>query len=383
MYSLLYCNEVVVLFFYVFKQIYMKMTILKSISFSACFFYSEIEFYFCTPKMNWYLMKPKLSVIIPVYNAANFLERCLESVLNQTIKDLEVIAVNDGSKDGSLLILNEFAKRDSRLTVLSKENEGVVLARMAGLRVASSDYIYYLDADDYIEPDLVEEALFKMQETDSDILLFNFNFCTEGVETLSRPYEKEFYSNIEFLKYIWMGKGYNALWTYIHKKSLYANIHISKEISFGEDLYLTTQLAYYSNRIAFFNSKPLLHYIIHKTSISNSRLDAKKVKDILLYPELINDFMKDKPEFLELEKYIYGLRLISNNILLSRCWFENAKERSKESVMILKKYPDLLVYKSVKNMRKLFLIFSQNYYLGLLFALYYRMKGKISPFSKH
>lgn len=328
-------------------------------------------------------MKPKLSIIIPVYNAANSLERCLESVLNQTIREIEVVAVNDGSTDDSLAILNKYARIDSRLIVVSKENEGVVLARIAGLQIASSEYIYHLDSDDYIESVLVEEVLFQIHEKEADILLFNFNFCVNGVKTLSRPYDKELYSNIEFLIYIWMGKGYNALWAFVHKKSLYANIHIYKEISFGEDLYMTTQLAYYSNRIVFFNSKPLLNYIIHKESISNSRLNDKKVKDILLYPTLIHEFMKDKSEYLELEEYINGLKLISNNILLSRCWFDGAKQRSEESILILKRYPGLLAYKAIKNMRKLSLLFAKNYYFGLLFAQYYRLKGKISPYSKH
>lgn len=328
-------------------------------------------------------MKPKLSIIIPVYNAANNLERCIESVLNQTVREIEVVAVNDGSTDDSFMILNKYARIDSRLIVVSKENEGVVLARLAGLQIASSEYIYHLDSDDYIESVLVEEVLLQIQKKEADILLFNFNFCVNGEKTLSRPYDKELYSNIEFLVYIWMGKGYNALWTFVHKKSLYANIHIHKEISFGEDLYMTTQLAYYANRIVFFNSKPLLNYIIHKESISNSRLNDKKVKDILLYPKLIHEFLKDKPEFLELEEYIYGLKLISNNILLSRCWFDGAKQRSEETILIVKRYPGLLAYKAIKNMRKLSLLFAKNYYLGRLFAQYYRLKGKISPYSKH
>lgn len=329
------------------------------------------------------VLDPKLSIIIPVYNAAKHLKRCLNSVFNQTVYNIQVIVVNDGSNDGSLAILNNYALNESRLKIITQENKGLVLARKIGLQSALSDYIYHLDADDYIEPNLVEDVLSKIEETGADLLLFNFEICRDGKKILSRPYERDCYTNIDFLKSIWLGKGYYALWTHVHKKSLYDKVNFYPNISFGEDALMTSQLAYYSKNIVFLASKPLLHYYIHRESISNSKFNSKKADDILHYPEIIDELMKVKPEYQILEKYIYGLKLISNNILLSRCWFKDATRRSKESVYIIKKYPDLMNYNSIRNMRKLFSLFARNYYLGLIFAQYYKLKGKISPYSKH
>lgn len=329
------------------------------------------------------MSKPKLTIIIPVYNAANHLERCLDSVFNQTVYDIQIIVVNDGSTDGSQVILDRYIQVEPRLRIIVQENRGLVLSRKAGLQYASSDYIYHLDADDYIEPTLVEEVLLKIEETDADMLLFNFEICRDEKCIPSRPYEQSNFTNIEFLKSIWLGRGYYALWSHVHKRSLYDEIRFYDNISLGEDALMTSQLAYSSKNIVFLNSAPLLHYYIYRESMSNSKLDAKKANDILLYPEMIDELMKNKPEYHQLVKYIWGLKLISNNILLSRCWFDGATERSKESVAILKRYPDLQIYNSIRNMRKLFILFARNYYLGFIFAQYYRLKGKISPYPNH
>ena len=103
--------------------------------------------------------KPLISVIIPVYNAAEYLERSIGSVRNQTYKNLEIITVDDGSKDDSLKLLESFASADSRIKVIRKENGGSSTARNAGLREATGEYIGFIDADDYIEPDMYMNLL--------------------------------------------------------------------------------------------------------------------------------------------------------------------------------------------------------------------------------
>ena len=93
---------------------------------------------------------PKISVIIPVYNVEKYLRECLDSLLNQTFKDIEIICVNDGSTDGSLNILNEYASKDSRFIIINQNNQGLSAARNNGLNVAKGDYVAFLDSDDYI-----------------------------------------------------------------------------------------------------------------------------------------------------------------------------------------------------------------------------------------
>ena len=115
---------------------------------------------------------PKLSVIMPVYNTAKFLERSINSVLNQTFTDFELILVNDGSKDNSLEICREFEKKDNRIKVVDKENGGAGSARNAGLAVCSGEFVAFPDSDDWIDPDAYAFCIEKMEVEGLDLLVF-------------------------------------------------------------------------------------------------------------------------------------------------------------------------------------------------------------------
>ena len=97
-----------------------------------------------------------VSVIIPVYNLEKYLKQCLESVVSQTLKDIEILCVNDGSTDSSLEILEEYASRDTRIRIINQENHGAGNARNTGLNIAAGEYLYFLDGDDYIENKTLE-----------------------------------------------------------------------------------------------------------------------------------------------------------------------------------------------------------------------------------
>ena len=117
----------------------------------------------------------KVSVIVPVYNVENYLGKCLDSIINQTFSDIEIICVNDGSTDNSLNILNEYSQKDDRIKIISQENKGLSAARNAGYNASSSDYIYYIDSDDWIENNTIESVYKKATENDSDVVIFGTN----------------------------------------------------------------------------------------------------------------------------------------------------------------------------------------------------------------
>lgn len=121
-------------------------------------------------------MTPKVSVIMPVYNAHDFLAQCLESVLNQTLQEIEVICVDDDSRDDSLEILKAHAARDARLTVVHQENGGAGAARNNGLQYATGEYLSILDCDDFFEPDMLEKAYLEAKKKDLDIVAFGCDF---------------------------------------------------------------------------------------------------------------------------------------------------------------------------------------------------------------
>ena len=149
---------------------------------------------------------PKVSVIIPVYNTEPWLKECLDSVLRQTMAGFEVICVDDGSTDRSGAILKDYAARDARFCVISQKNKGQSAARNAGINVARGTYIYFLDSDDYIEPDLLETACRELDKKKLDIVFFDTvvfgetGISRETVDIKNKYYSYDyFYNKKDFL----------------------------------------------------------------------------------------------------------------------------------------------------------------------------------------
>ena len=122
-------------------------------------------------------MEPILSVIVPVYNSEKYLERCVESVMASSLKNLEIILVNDGSSDCSDKLCDRLAQRDKRIVVIHQQNAGVSAARNRGLEKAEGKYFAFVDSDDYIEPDMYEKMIASMEKNDADLVCCGF--CRE------------------------------------------------------------------------------------------------------------------------------------------------------------------------------------------------------------
>ena len=128
-------------------------------------------------------MQPKVSVIIPVYNVEKYLRECLDSVVNQTLKDIEIICVDDGSTDNSLEILNEYAQKDNRIQIFTQENQGAGAARNKGLEIAKGEYLYFLDSDDYIDYHCLESLYKSAFENNADIAMCKHKFLKDNIIT--------------------------------------------------------------------------------------------------------------------------------------------------------------------------------------------------------
>lgn len=119
------------------------------------------------------IQAPKISIIIPVYNTVDFVREAIESILNQTIQDLEVIAVNDGSTDGSLEVLQSMASEDKRVKVLTQKNQGQSIARNEGIKIASGKYLYFMDSDDFLKKEALQACFDKCEQNNLDFLFFD------------------------------------------------------------------------------------------------------------------------------------------------------------------------------------------------------------------
>lgn len=125
---------------------------------------------------------PKVSIIIPVFNVECYLQECLDSVVNQTLKDIEIICIDDGSTDSSLKILQKYKKQDNRIILLTQENKGAHLARTTALKIAKGEYIGFIDSDDWIDLDFFETLYNKAIEENADIVRTKIKIIEDNVE---------------------------------------------------------------------------------------------------------------------------------------------------------------------------------------------------------
>lgn len=194
---------------------------------------------------------PLVSIIIPLHNEAALLSRCVDSVLDQTFSDIEVLLINDGSTDGSETVCNEYAKRDDRIKVIHQEVSGVSLARNAGLDLASGAYIQFVDADDYILPDMTDTLVKAMEREDVDMAVSNVDQETvqeNGIHSIT-PMRTLRSGRFALADYISLfGEAYNyapvsAIWNKLMKKNLIdkAGIRFKKNCRNGEDVHFCCQ----------------------------------------------------------------------------------------------------------------------------------------------
>lgn len=140
-----------------------------------------------------------VSVIIPVFNAEKYLSQCLDSIVNQTLTNIEIICVDDGSTDTSFQILKEYEEKDSRVIVLSKSNAGAGTARNEGLKIAKGKYLSFLDADDFFERNMLECAYGKAEQDNADICIFEsdlYDVVTKNGTYCDWSFKREFFQNL-------------------------------------------------------------------------------------------------------------------------------------------------------------------------------------------
>ncbi len=182
-----------------------------------------------------------ISVIIPVYNVAAYLPECLDSVLNQNYRDLEVILIDDGSKDDSGRICDDYAARDSRIQVIHQENGGGAAAKNAGLRIASGEYLSFVDSDDYLEPHVYRYMLDLLKTTDSDAAVFAYrNVFRSRTEEYCPMMEKRELTGKEYLVQFTKDWTCALLWNKLYKRSLFEGIFFEEGHKI-DDEYFTYQ----------------------------------------------------------------------------------------------------------------------------------------------
>ena len=223
---------------------------------------------------------PKVSIIIPIYNTENYLRECLDSVINQTFKDIEIICVNDGSTDNSYNILDEYASRDKRIKIINKKNSGLACARNEGLKYVSGELCHFLDSDDFIELNLYEYAINIFQNFDIDYFCFSSKSFIDGDNVIQKQQDIDnyIYTKRDGLYDLNFDIGVNTnihVWNKIFKSSLIQkyNIRFVDKLLF-EDIYFMWYYFFVSKK-AYFDTEIYHHYRLRSTSIMELNISNK------------------------------------------------------------------------------------------------------------
>ncbi|MGV8984105.1 glycosyltransferase family 2 protein [Clostridium sp.] len=239
----------------------------------------------------------KISVIIPVYNTQEYVRKCIESVLLQSLEDIEIIIVDDGSTDNSLSIIKEYEGND-KVILISKENQGQGAARNDALDVCSGKYIAFLDSDDYIDKNMFEDMYIKANKYDLDMLICKYS-CVDknGIEIIGDDVEFVDSEIIDSDKCITEFFTSNAIegfsWNKIYHNRLFKekNIRYPTNMKY-EDIPTVFNLIIDSNKIGFINNK--YYYYVQRAGSTTNDLNVKNIKDHLLSIEMIGDMLKKR-----------------------------------------------------------------------------------------
>lgn len=306
-----------------------------------------------------------VSVIVPVYNKEQFLQECLDSLLSQTHREIEIICVNDGSTDGSLEILQGYAERDSRIVVIDQENKGAGNARNAGIKKAVGRYLQFLDADDFFESEMIENMLTKADATGADIvicdaLLYNNDtkmkeahewLVAENIE--KDPFSAEDVGNIFDITQ-------STIWNKLYKKKFIVNNDIwYQEIASNNDTAFSVVTLFLAEKITYVDK----FYIYYRDYKDQSRISSSREKHmnccVLAYKEVLKQ-LKARGKYTSKVRRILNMQMYnSGRYELSFCKEKSEGMRFVRQLAQLMFYPDkiklLYYYDNLTNIRRFYL----------------------------
>lgn len=265
--------------------------------------------------------EPLISVIIAVYNPGKYLRACLDSIVNQTYKNLEIILIDDGSTDDSLAVCKEYAEKDNRIIVHHKENSGVSATRNQGIRLAHGDYFSFIDSDDFLELDTYEYLMNLMREIKVDIITYE-HFVTKKSNEITHKANKNIYG-------IYKKKdAMNILlhhfpfaWNKLFSKKSIDGVWFNETICRGEDGLFSKQ-AIDNSETVYFDNRALYHYVQSEESAVRGKFRESQLTAINLIPIYDSLFSEKYPEL-----YDYQMGSLMN--LMINLYYDTKHEKRK------------------------------------------------------
>lgn len=286
----------------------------------------------------------KVSIIVPVYNAGRYLSKCIQSIVNQTFIDIEIILVNDGSIDNSLKICNKFKIKDHRIIVIDKQNEGSIKARRSGVETATSDYIMFVDADDWIDILTIEILYNKTIKTNSDVTVSNLNkFIGNGLyysKKIDSPYFKQnkIYENEDIKNHLitayFHGHPFpSSLCAKLYRKELLINSgkYLDRIKFLGDDLFYNMEILLKANRVNVVDEALYYYRLGGFTSKYMPYLFDDMVNGYLIQKEVINEYFN--------QEHMNGISIMLLNTLKTCLYnLSNSNMNTTERYALIKEY---------------------------------------------
>ena len=255
-----------------------------------------------------------ISIIIPVFNVEQYIERCIKSVIKQSYKNIEIIIINDGTQDSSGEICDKYAMKDCRIRLIHKENEGVSKSRNIGIGMATGKYITFIDSDDYVEKDYIKVLYELCNKNDADISICGVKDIediediedTEKIKKQSKSVKKTCNSK-EAVKELLLEKYFTCvIWGKIYKKTLFKQEKFNEDIKIAEDFDLLIRVMQKCKKISINTFEKMYCYQIRKDSVTAQNYNKDFENEIKITERILKKFEKEENEFLNyaIKRYI-------------------------------------------------------------------------------
>lgn len=261
---------------------------------------------------------------MPCYNIREYLPRCIESILAQTYKNLEIILISDGSTDGTDEVIREYAKKDSRIIPIFKENSGVSDTRNRGLDIATGDYIGFVDGDDYIDPEMYETLLKNAIENNADISHCGYQMVFPSrVDYYYNTGKKVIQDNKKGIRDIIVGDYVEpGVWNKLYRADILKELRMPPDIKINEDV-IFNFYAFVNSQKSVYEDIPYYYYLVRKGSVANSELNENQLFDPVKVRKMIYEYcmsnLDDKLKSIAYCSYLNSImrlyRTVHNNSL--------------------------------------------------------------------
>lgn len=313
----------------------------------------------------------KVSIVVPVYNVEKYFDECLESLLQQTYENIEILIVDDGSTDDCGKKADDYAKKDCRISVFHKENKGISSARNHALKHATGDYYCFVDSDDYLDSNFVEKMLKTLIEKSADMVFCNYFNCyvnqNRPSSKLMRYTKERFFSGDEYLRdmYVYTG-AFSVIWNKIFRKEIFNNLEFANMIC--EDSQIMLSVIDRCKKI-YYLPEVLYYYRRRKHSLINGKQEFIMQSNMTWIEEHMTRLKEsDRRHLFSLAQKLFISKILEKYSLCGVDLRKRVKGRLREEVRRFMKNPDFGKKKKIK------------YYIASRFPYLY---GKYSSLAKH